>query len=166
MNIPMAISRAVLVVDSSMVNIGSRRKPIRDQSSMPGACCLVVGVIIENSEPVPNPKVNFGILLIRTMIWRKRGRCNMKSTPLVIKSMMVLVSAFCLITWNGFSEVSAKGPGGSHRTTSNITQPTQGSPSTSSSNTAQDSKGSKGTKQQDYPTESVNFNYGSIKWQY
>ena len=53
----------------------------------------------------------------------------MKSTALVTMLMMVLVSAFCLITWNGFSEVWAKGPG-FHVTTSRITQPgiTQASP--------------------------------------
>ncbi len=64
----------------------------------------------------------------------------MKNTSLVIKSMMVLVSAFCLITWNGSLEAWAKGSGGSHGTNSAITQPgnTQGSPGASSSNKAMD----------------------------
>jgi hypothetical protein len=84
----------------------------------------------------------------------------MKNTSPVIKSMMVLVSAFCLIAWSGFSEAWAKGSGGSHRTTSNITQPgnTQGSPGALSGNSVQDSKGSKGTKKP--PFEIKDFSFG------
>ncbi len=46
----------------------------------------------------------------------------MKSAAFVTMLMMVLVAAFCLITWNGFSEAWAKGPGGGHVPTSGITQ--------------------------------------------
>ncbi len=86
----------------------------------------------------------------------------MKNTSLVITSMMVWVSTFCLITWNGSSEAWAKGPGGGHRTTSNITQPsnTQGSPSVSSNNNVQDSKSGKGTKQQDRSIEISDYGFG------
>ncbi len=70
----------------------------------------------------------------------------MKSTSLVTMLMMVLLAAFCLITWSGLSW--AKGPGGFHGTTSHITQPakTQGSPGASQGYSAKSSKGSKGTK--------------------
>ncbi len=70
----------------------------------------------------------------------------MKSTSLVTTSMMVLVSAFCLIAWSGSLEAWAKGPGGSHRTTSNIAQPTQGNPNVGSSNTAHSKKKPTGDK--------------------
>ncbi len=53
----------------------------------------------------------------------------MKSTALVRTAMMALVAVFCLITGNGFSEAWAKGSGGSHGTTSRITQPGNTQPS-------------------------------------
>jgi hypothetical protein len=69
----------------------------------------------------------------------------MKSAAIVKTILMVLVWAFCLIIWNGFSEAWAKGPG-AHVTTSRIAAPgnVQGSPGTSSGNSTQDNK-TKGT---------------------
>jgi hypothetical protein len=85
----------------------------------------------------------------------------MKNTSLVIKSMMVLVSVFCLIARNGSLEAWAKGPGGSHRSTSNITQPgnTQGSPGASSGNSVQDST-QKGAGSKASPD--LSFKFGTV----
>ncbi len=77
----------------------------------------------------------------------------MKGILRILASVTALAFALILVTGSGFSETSAKGPGGSHGTASNITQP--GS-----------IQGSKGTKNQDSPTESVGFNYGKIEQKY
>jgi hypothetical protein len=68
---------------------------------------------------------------------------------IVTKLMVVLVSAFCLITWSGLSEAWAKGPAGKRvqsGVSSRVTTPPVNT-GASSSNNVQSQKKSSGDKQ-------------------